>query len=79
MKLLDFILENAHLSGYDWIANKPHASPADHSYNYLMDLLLHPDLSRLSLDEGNVAMTIGVKVLHNLLHTREIVDESLDR
>jgi len=44
-------------SGFDWIANKPHASPADHSYNYLMDLLLNPDLSRLSLEEGNVAMS----------------------
>ncbi len=43
-------------SGFDWIANKPHASPADHSYNYLLDLLLKPDLSRLSLDEANVAM-----------------------
>lgn len=43
-------------TGYDWIANKPHASPADHSYNYLLDLLLRHDLSRLSLDECNQAM-----------------------
>src|ERR1700733_12746988 len=39
-------------TGYDWIANKPHASPADHSYNYLMDNLLHEDFSKLSLDEA---------------------------
>lgn len=43
-------------SGYDWIANKPHASPADHSYNYLLNLLLNEDLSRLTLEEANVAM-----------------------
>lgn len=43
-------------SGYDWIANKPHASPADHSYNYMLDLLLREDLSRLTLEEANVAM-----------------------
>jgi pyruvate dehydrogenase E1 component len=53
------ILGTLHLlvkSGYDWIANKPHASPADHSYNYLLDLLVREDLSRLSLNEANVAM-----------------------
>ena len=27
-------------SGFDHIANKPHASPTDHSYNYLLDLFL---------------------------------------
>ncbi len=43
-------------TGYDWIANKPHAAPADHSYNYLLDLLVNQDLQRLSLDEANVAM-----------------------
>src|SRR3712207_3743225 len=37
-------------SGYDWIANKPHASPADHAYNYLLDLLLDENLNRLSLE-----------------------------
>lgn len=53
------ILGSLHLvmkTGYDWIANKPHASPADHSYNYLLNLLLNHDLERLSLDEMNVAM-----------------------
>lgn len=44
-------------SGFDWIANKPHASPADHAYNYLLDNLLNEDLSKLTLDEANVAMS----------------------
>jgi len=44
-------------SGFDWIANKPHASPADHAYNYLLDLLLDSNLNKLSLDEANVAMS----------------------
>jgi len=43
-------------SGFDHIANKPHASPTDHAYNYLLDLFLKPDLSRLSLEEANTAM-----------------------
>ncbi|MBX3032678.1 MAG: pyruvate dehydrogenase [Bdellovibrionaceae bacterium] len=43
-------------SGHDMIANKPHASPADHSYNYLLDLLLKQDLSRLSQEECDTAM-----------------------
>ncbi|MGE4130292.1 MAG: pyruvate dehydrogenase [Bdellovibrionales bacterium] len=43
-------------SGYDWIANKPHAAPADHAYNYLLELLLNPDLSKLTLEEANTAM-----------------------
>jgi pyruvate dehydrogenase E1 component len=43
-------------TGFDFIANKPHASPADHSYNYLLDLFLKDDLSRLSLEECNTAM-----------------------
>jgi pyruvate dehydrogenase E1 component len=43
-------------SGFDHIANKPHASPTDHSYNYLLDLFLKPDLSKLSLEEANIAM-----------------------
>ena len=44
-------------SGFDWIANKPHASPADHSYNYLLELLLDHDLNRLSLEQCNQAMS----------------------
>ena len=43
-------------SGYDYVANKPHASPLDHSIHYLLNLFLHKDLSRLSLDEANTAM-----------------------
>lgn len=43
-------------SGFDHIANKPHASPTDHAYNYLMDLLLKGDLSKLSQDEADTAM-----------------------
>lgn len=43
-------------SGYDHIANKPHASPTDHSYNYLLDLFLKSDLSKLSEEEKNTAM-----------------------
>lgn len=53
------ILGSLHLvmkSGFDHIANKPHASPADHSYNYLLDLFLKSDLSKLSLSEANQAM-----------------------
>ncbi len=43
-------------TGFDFIANKPHASPADHAYNYLLDLFLKPNLSKLTLDECNTAM-----------------------
>ncbi len=43
-------------TGFDFIANKPHASPTDHSYNYLLDLFLKNDLSRLSQAEADTAM-----------------------
>lgn len=43
-------------SGYDFFANKPHASPADHSYNYLLDLLLNKNGERLTVTEKNQAM-----------------------
>jgi len=43
-------------TGFDFIANKPHASPTDHSYNYLLDLFLNPDLSRMNLEQCNTAM-----------------------
>jgi pyruvate dehydrogenase E1 component len=43
-------------TGFDHIANKPHASPADHAYNYLLDLFLKPDLSKFSQEEADVAM-----------------------
>ena len=38
-------------SGFDHIANKPHASPTDHAYNYLFDLFLNPDFSKLSEEQ----------------------------
>jgi pyruvate dehydrogenase E1 component len=43
-------------SGFDHIANKPHASPTDHSYNYLLDLLLNSDLSKLTPEQKDIAM-----------------------
>lgn len=43
-------------SGFDFLANKPHASPTDHAYHYLLDLLLKSDFSKLSLEEANQAM-----------------------
>src|SRR5690606_37297303 len=44
-------------SGFDHIANKPHASPADHSYNYLLDLFLKEDLSRFDREDKDIAMS----------------------
>jgi len=43
-------------TGFDHIANKPHASPTDHAYNYLLDLFLNSDLSKFSEDQKNTAM-----------------------
>ena len=43
-------------TGFDHIANKPHASPADHSYNYLLDLLLDENNQRLSPELCDVSM-----------------------
>jgi pyruvate dehydrogenase E1 component len=43
-------------TGFDHIANKPHASPTDHAYNYLLELFLKPDFTKLSLEEANTAM-----------------------
>ncbi len=43
-------------SGFDHIANKPHASPTDHSYNYLLDLFLNSDFSKLTEEQKNTAM-----------------------
>ena len=43
-------------SGYDHIANKPHASPTDHAYNYLLELLLDNQLQPLSQVEAQQAM-----------------------
>lgn len=43
-------------TGFDHIANKPHAAPVDHSYNYLLDLFLKQDFSRFSEEEANLAL-----------------------
>jgi pyruvate dehydrogenase E1 component len=43
-------------TGFDHIANKPHASPTDHSYNYLLDLFLNSDFSKLTEEQKNTAM-----------------------
>lgn len=43
-------------SGFDHIANKPHASPTDHAYNYLLDLFLKQDLSKFSAEDADTAM-----------------------
>ncbi len=51
-------------SGFDHIANKPHASPTDHSYNYLLNLLLKNDLSKLSQEEADQAMN-GLRKFSN--------------
>ena len=45
-------------TGFDHICNKPHASPADHSLNYLLDLFLNKDLSKLTIEEANHAMSM---------------------
>ena len=60
-------------SGFDFIANKPHAAPVDHSYNYLLKLFLNngghhgspvdfmgQDLSRLTQEEMDQAM-VGLR------------------
>lgn len=43
-------------SGFDHIANKPHASPADHAYSYLLDLQLDKKNQPLSTEDKNTAM-----------------------
>lgn len=43
-------------SGFDYIVNKPHASPVDHSYNYLLRCFFHEDLKRFSDKESNEVM-----------------------
>ncbi len=35
-------------NGFDHIANKPHASPTDHVYHYLLNLFLREDASRFN-------------------------------
>ncbi len=42
--------------GYDHICNKPHASPSDHAFNYLLDQLYKEDGSKLNQEEKDKAM-----------------------
>jgi pyruvate dehydrogenase E1 component len=51
-------------SGFDHIANKPHASPTDHGYNYLLDLLFKEEFNKLTLEEANTAM-MGLRKFAN--------------
>ncbi len=43
-------------SGFDHMAVKPHASPADHSYNYLLNLFLEHDHSKMNAEKAEQAM-----------------------
>lgn len=43
-------------TGFDHVAVKPHASPTNHAYNYLLNLFLHEDLSKFSREEMDTAM-----------------------
>jgi pyruvate dehydrogenase E1 component len=43
-------------TGFDYIANKPHAAPVDHTYNYLLNLFLNSDDSRFTQAERDLAM-----------------------
>lgn len=43
-------------TGFDHIANKPHASPTDHAYNYLLNLFLDAELQKLSPQDMDRAM-----------------------
>lgn len=43
-------------TGFDHIANKPHASPTDHAYNYLLNVLLNPDLTQFTQEQKDIAM-----------------------
>jgi pyruvate dehydrogenase E1 component len=47
-------------SGFDFIANKPHAAPVDHTYNYMLNLFLKEGLERFSQEEMDQAM-IGLR------------------
>ncbi len=44
-------------SGFDFVANKPHAAPIDHSYSFLLNLFLKEDLSRFSDSEAEAIMS----------------------
>ncbi len=52
-------------SGFDYIANKPHAAPVDHTYNYVLDLFLKNGTDKLTLEEADLAMTMLRAFPHN--------------
>lgn len=43
-------------TGFDYVANKPHAAPVDHTYNYLLDLFLKNGLERFTPEEADQVM-----------------------
>jgi pyruvate dehydrogenase E1 component len=43
-------------SGFDHMAVKPHASPTDHSFNYMLNLFLEDDLKRMDPENAATAM-----------------------
>ena len=43
-------------SGFDYMAIKPHTSPTDHAFNYLLDIFLDKDKERMSEDLCGKAM-----------------------
>ncbi|MEK7356625.1 MAG: pyruvate dehydrogenase, partial [Bdellovibrionota bacterium] len=43
-------------SGFDYIANKPHAAPVDHSYNYMLDLFFKDGMEKFSQEEADQVM-----------------------
>lgn len=51
-------------TGFDHIANKPHASPIDHSYNYLLDLFLNSDFTKFTQEQKDTAM-MGLRKYSN--------------
>lgn len=43
-------------SGFDYIANKPHAAPVDHTYNYMLDLFFKEGLEKFSQEDADQVM-----------------------
>ncbi|MES2964719.1 MAG: pyruvate dehydrogenase [Bdellovibrionota bacterium] len=43
-------------TGFDYIANKPHAAPVDHTYNYMLDLFFKDGLEKFSQEEADLVM-----------------------
>lgn len=69
------ILSCLHLAArqpQDFIANKPHASPTDHTNHYMMKLLYENDFTRMSDERARLAM----KNLRHYSHNGEPVFQS---